>query len=55
MWKKNKKTTKCDKSTITYDVGTTECENETVKYEKKVREPLNVTKKLLLRSKKGLQ
>ena len=34
MWKK-KGTTKCDKSIVTYDVGTTQCENDTVKCEKK--------------------
>ena len=46
MWeKKNKGTTKCDKSTVTYDVGTAQCEDSTIKcQEKKIREPLNVTK-----------
>ena len=35
--KKEKETTKCEKRTITFDVGTTQCEDETVKCEKKVR------------------
>ena len=42
--KKNKGTTKCDKSTVTYDVGTAQCEASTIKCEKKKREPSNVTK-----------
>ena len=34
--KKNKKgTTKCNKRTITYDVGTTQCDDRTNKCEKK--------------------
>ena len=33
--KKNEETTECDKSTITYDVGTAQCEDETIKCEKK--------------------
>ena len=33
--KKNKRTTECDKSTITYDVGIAQCEDGTVKCEKK--------------------
>ena len=46
--KKSKRTTECDKRTVTCDVRTAKCEDETVKYEKKkkVRKPLNVTKKL---------
>ena len=42
--KKNKGTTECDKSIITYDVGTTQCEDGTIKCEKKIREPLNLRK-----------
>ena len=42
--KKNKRTTECDKRTVTCDVGITQCEDETVKCEKKVREPPNMTK-----------
>ena len=42
--KKNKGTTECDKSTVTYDVSTTQCEDDTIKYKKKKREPPNVTK-----------
>ena len=42
--KKKKGTTKCDKITVTYDVGTAQCKYEIVKYEEKVREPPNVTK-----------
>ena len=34
--RKSKETTKCEKRTITYDVGTTQCEDRTVKCEKKV-------------------
>ena len=33
--KKKKKTIKCDKSKVTYNVGTTQCEDKTVKCEKK--------------------
>ena len=33
--KKNKRTTKCDKSIIKYNVGTTKCDNRTIKSEKK--------------------
>ena len=33
--RKNKGTTECDKSTITYDVGTAQCEDDTIKCEKK--------------------
>ena len=31
---KKKGTTKCDKRTVTYDVGTAQCEDESVKREK---------------------
>ena len=31
--RKNKGTTKCDKKTITYDVGTAQCKNGTIKCE----------------------
>ena len=44
--KKGKGTTKCEKRTITCDVGTAQCEDETIKYEKKVKEPPNVRKEL---------
>ena len=43
---KKKGTTKCDKKTITYNVGITQYENRIVKYEKKIKEPSNVTKEL---------
>ena len=33
--KKNKRTTECDKSSVTYDIGTAQCEDEIIKYEKK--------------------
>ena len=33
--RKSKETTKCEKKTITYDIGTTQCEDEIVKCEKK--------------------
>ena len=42
--KKNKRTTECDKSTITYDIGTTQYEAGTIKCEKKIRELPNLTK-----------
>ena len=35
MRKKNKETTKCDKKTVTCDIGTAQFENETIKCEKK--------------------
>ena len=35
MWEKCKGTIKCEKKTITYDVGTAQCEDETVKCKKK--------------------
>ena len=44
--RKNKRTIKCDKKTVTWNVGTAQCEDETVKYKKKIREPLNMTKVL---------
>ena len=44
--KKKKGTTICDKRTVKFEIGTVQCENGTVKCEKKVREPLNVRKKL---------
>ena len=44
--KKSKGTTKCEKKTVTCDVGAAQYEDETVKCEKKVREPPNVTKEL---------
>ena len=31
MWEKNKGTTLCDKSTVTYNVSTTQCEDGTIK------------------------
>ena len=46
MWEKIKRTTKCDKRTVTCDVGIAQYENRTVKYEEKVRESPNVTKEL---------
>ena len=33
--KKNKGTTKCNKSIVTYDVGIAQCEDGTIKCEKK--------------------
>ena len=42
MWEK--KTIKCDKKTITYDVSTTQYNDETVKCEKKIKALLNVRK-----------
>ena len=45
MWEKSKGITKCEKRTVTCDIGTTQYEDGTVKCEKKVRESLNVIKK----------
>ena len=45
--KKSKGTTKCEKKTVTCDIGTAQYEDRTVKCEKKVREPPNVRKELL--------
>ena len=42
--KKSKGTTKCEKRSVTCDIGTIQYEDEIVKCEKKVKEPLNVTK-----------
>ena len=42
--KKSKGATKCEKRTVTYEVGTAQCEDEIVKCEKKVMELLNVRK-----------
>ena len=33
MWEKNKGTTECDKSIVTYDVGTVQCEDGIIKYD----------------------
>ena len=44
MWEKNKGTTKCEKRTVTCDVGTTQYEDRIIKCEKKVNEPPNVRK-----------
>ena len=46
MREKSKGTTKCEKRTVTRDIGTAQYEDGTVKCEKKVREPPNVRKKL---------
>ena len=39
-----KKTNKCDKRTVTYDVRTAQYKNEIIKCEKKKSEPPKVTK-----------
>ena len=44
MWEKNKGTTECNKTTVTYDVGIVQCDNITIKYEKKIKVPPNVRK-----------
>ena len=36
--RKNKETTKCEKSIVTYDVGTAQCEDGTIKCEKKIKD-----------------
>ena len=36
MWEKSKGITKCDKRTVTCDVGHAQCDDEIVKYEKKI-------------------
>ena len=33
--RKNKGTSECDKSVVTYDIDTTQCENDIIKREKK--------------------
>ena len=43
--KKSKGTAKCEKKTITCDVGTAQYDDETIKCEKKVREPPNLRKR----------
>ena len=43
--KKSMGTTKCEKRTVTCDVGTAQYEDRTVKCKKKVNEPPNVRKK----------
>ena len=42
--RKKKRITKCDKSTVKFDVSIVECDNGTIKCVKKKREPQNVTK-----------
>ena len=42
--RKNKGIFKCDKNTVTCDVGTAQSEDDTMKCEKKIREPLNAKK-----------
>ena len=45
MRKKNKETTKCDKSTVICDFGIALCEDDTIKWEKKkIRELPNMIK-----------
>ena len=46
MRKKSKKTTKCEKRIVTWDVETIQREDEIVNCEKKLREPSIVTKVL---------
>ena len=43
MWEKSKGTTKCEKRTITCDIGTALSDNETIKFESQIKEPLNIT------------
>ena len=42
--RKNKGTTECDKSTITYDVSIAQCEEGTIKCEKKIKRTTNCDK-----------
>ena len=42
--RKNKGATKCDKSTVTFDINTTQCEDDTIKCKKKNKRPPSVTK-----------
>ena len=44
MGENNNRTTKCDKSTVTCEVGIAQCKDVTIKYEKKKGESSNVTK-----------
>ena len=43
-----KRTTECDKSTVTYDVCTAECDNKLPKMRKKIKEPPNVIKSTII-------
>ena len=45
--KKSKGITKCEKITVTYDVGTTQCEDETVKCEKKNKRTTKCEKRIV--------
>ena len=45
MRKKSKETTKCEKRTVTCDVGIAQCEDETVKCEKKSKETIKCEKR----------
>ena len=42
MWEREKETTKCDKSTVTWDVGAAQFEDDTIKCEKKIKVQLNM-------------
>ena len=43
--KKKKKTTKCDKRVVTYDVEITQCEDKTIKCEKKSKGTIKCDKR----------
>ena len=45
MRKKSEGTTKCEKRTITFDVGTTQCKDRTVKCEKKSKGTIKCEKR----------
>ena len=45
--KKNKGTTKCDKRTVTSNVGTAQYEDGTVKYKKKNKETIKCDKRII--------
>ena len=47
MWEKSKGTSKCEKITVTYDVGTAQCKDETVKYEKKSKGTTKCEKRIV--------
>ena len=47
MWEKIKGTTKCEKITVTYDVGTAQCEDGINKCEKKSKGTTKCEKKIV--------
>ena len=48
MWEKSKGTTKCEKRTVTYNIGAVQCEDETIKCEKKSKETIQCDKRIVI-------